>query len=90
MLLVTSQSEHDMRSKDDSCTVDEHNKKFIRVVLPDESTTVFYAKPSTTLRAAIAKLCERRNLDLDLIDVYNHNTGKVRVDHVITVCVLRN
>ena len=66
-----------MRSKDDSCTVDEHNKKFIRVVLPDESTTVFYAKPSTTLRAAIAKLCERRNLDLDLIDVYNHSTGKV-------------
>ena len=38
---------------------------------------MIYAKPSTTVRAAIAKLCERRNLDINMVDVYNAQTEKV-------------
>jgi len=71
-----------MRSKDDSWSAEaaegDPSHKFVRVALPDGSTTVIYAKPSTTLRAAIAKLCERRNLDTNMVDVYSHLNHKVR------------
>ena len=54
------------------------DQRFLRVAMPDGSATVIYAKPNTTVRAAIAKLCERRKLDINMVDVYAQKTNKVR------------
>ena len=54
------------------------DQRFLRVAMPDGSATVIYAKPNTTVRAAIAKLCERRKLDVNMVDVYAQKTNKVR------------
>ena len=69
-------------AKDDTMTSSAartggEDQKFLRVALPDGSTTMIYAKPNTTVRAAIAKLCERRNLDINMVDVYSQRTSKV-------------
>ena len=55
------------------------DQRFLRVAMPDGSATVIYAKPNTTVRAAIAKLCERRKLDVNMVDVYAQKTNKVHV-----------
>ncbi|XP_019644398.1 PREDICTED: regulator of G-protein signaling loco-like isoform X2 [Branchiostoma belcheri] len=45
--------------------------KFCRVLLPDGSSTVIYAKPGQTIRSALSKLCERRQLPMAAVEVYH-------------------
>ena len=43
--------------------------KFCRALLPDGSTTVIFARPGPTIYNALSKLCERRNMLLQSMDV---------------------
>lgn len=51
--------------------------KFCRVTLPDNSTTVLYAKPGQSVRATIGKLCDRRNINLASLEVLETGSDKV-------------
>lgn len=56
----------------------KENQKFCRVILPDKSTTVIYAKPGQTVKDSLAKLCDRRNINMELIEIHQAGTDKVK------------
>lgn len=56
----------------------EENLKFCRVILPDGSTTVVYAKQGQTIRHVLSALCEKRNMSVAAIDVFLLGSDRVR------------
>ncbi len=51
--------------------------KFCRVILPDGSTTVVYAKQGQTIKQVLHKQCERRNMTMAAMDVFHVGSDKV-------------
>ena len=55
----------------------KENQKFCRVILPDKSTTVIYAKPGQSIKGGLYKLCERRGINTALMEVVLVGQDKV-------------
>ena len=57
--------------------VTKETARLVRVLLPDTSTTMISARPGLTIRNAVNKLFERRNVKVVAFDVYDDATDKV-------------
>ena len=56
--------------------------KFCRMILPDGSTTVVYAKSGQTIRSVLHKQCERRNMQMSAMEVFHVGSDKVRYEQL--------
>ncbi|CAH1783813.1 unnamed protein product [Owenia fusiformis] len=63
-------------SKDGVQLADKENLKFCRIIMADGGTTVVSATPGETVRCILARLCEKRSLNVAAVDAYLLDSDK--------------
>ncbi|XP_070540401.1 regulator of G-protein signaling 14-like isoform X3 [Ptychodera flava] len=71
-----SEGSESLERVEESSEVKEQDK-FCRVILPDNSTTVIYARKGQIVRAALKLLCERRRIAIASLEVYDVKTNQM-------------
>ncbi|XP_070540395.1 regulator of G-protein signaling 12-like isoform X2 [Ptychodera flava] len=71
-----SEGSESLERVEESSEVKEQDK-FCRVILPDNSTTVIYARKGQSVRAALKLLCERRRIAIASLEVYDVKTNQM-------------